>query len=598
MKITRIQADNLLGIQHVDVTTNTAVTLFCGRNGSGKSSIQEAVRMAICQDQVRDVTVKKEYSKLLHGDAKAGGAVVTIDNDPDSSFAFNMPKGEFMGPEITDPMRVALNGQRFAMMKPDERRTFLFGLTKLRATGKATRERMLSKKWACDEKKTDAVLPMLNTGFPSACTYAKEKATESKGAWRALTGATYGPVAAPNWEAPMPEVPEGDVEKLAADVAGLDKNIAKMNESLGAIKGAARAATETASRRANLAEAAGKVDNLRDLIERNKADIADYEPKVVALRERAAGSGKLTMADELAHFLASLPIPTLGKEWEESANVILRRYEAAGGDYGVAAGKVDHEAKAALPDQEKGLAVLKNRAGDLQRQLDSATQAKGQFDALAPDGEAVDASAEVAEVEGMLATAKANRLAMENKRLDIVTATAARTAAEGKTKAALAHHDDVMAWLKVADALAPDGIPAEMLLDALQPVNAALEQAAVDTDWAQVVISPDMSITAKGRPYQMLSESEKWRTDAMIAQVVSEISGLRILMLDRFDVLDMPGRVQCLEWVDTLALSDVVDTVLLFGTLKAPPAGLADTIAVHWVEDGLIPLTEQERAAA
>lgn len=594
MKITRIQADNLLGIQHVDVSTNTAVTLFCGRNGSGKSSIQEAVRMAICQDQVRDVTVKKEYGKLLHGDAKAGGAVVMVDNDPDKSFAFHMPKGEFTGPEITDPMRVALNGQRFAQMKPDERRTFLFGLTKLRATGKATRERMLSKKWACDEKKTDAVLPMLNTGFPSACTYAKEKATEAKGAWRAMTGATYGPIAAPNWEASTPEVPEGDVEKMAADVAGLDKNIAKMNESLGAIKATARSTQENAQRRANLAEGAGKVPGLVDQLERAKVELAEYLPKVEALRLRAAGTARVGLVHDMAAYLKEFNDSDPDIK-DEAVDALLARYEK---EHGALGAKIDHEAQAQLPEHEKGLLVMQNRVRNLQRDLDSATQAKGQFDALEPAGEAVDASKEIAEVEAMLATAKANRLALENKRLDIVTATAARAAAADKTANALKHHEEVMAWLKVADALAPDGIPADMLLDALQPVNAALEQAAVDTDWAQVVISPDMSITAKGRPYQMLSESEKWRTDAMIAQVVSEISGLRILMLDRFDVLDMPGRVQCLEWVDTLALSDVVDTVLLFGTLKAAPVGLADTITVHWVEGGLVPLSEQERAAA
>jgi hypothetical protein len=597
MKITTIQADNLLGIKSVNVKLDTVVTLFAGRNGSGKSSIQEAVRMAICQDNVRDVTIKKEFGKLVHGDAKAGGAMIGIDNDPDKAFAFNMPKGDFVGPEITESMRVALNGQRFARMTADERRTFLFGLTKLKPNAATVKVRMMAAKWSCEEAKIDAVMPLLRTGFPSVCDHAKSKATEAKGAWRALTGETYGAVKAPAWEAPVPDLPEGDLPHLVTTVAGLDRNIATLNESLGAIKNAARKTQEDATRRASLAEAAGKVDNLRDLIERNKVDIAEYEPGVVALRERAAGSGKLTMADELAHFLASLPIPTLGKEWEESANAILRRYEATGGDYGVAAGKVDHEAQAALPEREKGLALLKSRASNLQRDLDSAMQAKGQFDALAPAGDAVDASAEIAEVEGMLATARADRTKAENQRLDIVTATEKRAAAASKTAQALAHHNDVTAWTKVADALAPDGIPAEMLLDALQPVNAALEQAAIDTEWMQVVIAPDMSITAAGRPYQLLSESEQWRTDAMIAEVVAEISGLRILMLDRFDVLDMPGRAQCLEWLDSLAFNDVVDTVLLFGTLKAPPDNLADTITAYWVEGGLIAGAREQAAA-
>jgi hypothetical protein len=70
--------------------------------------------MAICQDDVRGVTTKKEFGKLVHGEAKAGGAVVTMDDDADKTFAFNLPKGEFVGPEITEAMRVALYGQRFA----------------------------------------------------------------------------------------------------------------------------------------------------------------------------------------------------------------------------------------------------------------------------------------------------------------------------------------------------------------------------------------------------------------------------------------------------------------------------------------------------
>ena len=87
MKITRIQADNLLGLQSVDVRITTPIALFAGRNGAGKSSIQEAVRMAICQDDVRGVTTKKELGKLVYGEAKAGGAVVTLSIALPSTFS-------------------------------------------------------------------------------------------------------------------------------------------------------------------------------------------------------------------------------------------------------------------------------------------------------------------------------------------------------------------------------------------------------------------------------------------------------------------------------------------------------------------------------
>ncbi len=593
MKITRIQGQNVLGVQEIDVKLSTAVTLFCGRNGSGKSSIQELVRMAITQDTVRDVKIKKEFGKLLHGDAKAGGGVVTIDNDAERSYAFNMPKGEFTGPEISEPMRVALYGQRFAQMTADERRTFLFGLTKLKPKAETVKARMLAPKWACEESKVDAVLPLLRTGFPSVCEHAKSKATECKGAWRALTGATYGPVAAPQWEAPTPEVPAGDPDALAEQVAGLDRNIITMSESLGAIKSAARAAQEAGNRRANLADAAGKVAGLADQLAGAKADLAKYEPTVEALRQRAAGKARIGLVHDMATYLDAI---TDRSEVHEGQKLLVR-YEAEHGALADAA-KVDAEAQAQLPEHEKGLLVMQNRVRNLQRDLGSATQAKGEYDALAPADDVADASEEVAEVEALLKKARDDRAAAENKRLNIVSARQAVDTAANKTRQALAHHNDVMAWTKVADALAPDGIPAEMLLDALQPVNAALEQAAIDSTWMQVVIAPDMSITALGRPYQLLSESEQWRTDAMIAEVVAELSGLRILMLDRFDVLDLPGRAQCLEWLDCLAYNDVVDTVLLFGTLKAIPAELADTITAFWVEDGAIANQPQQKAAA
>lgn len=586
MKITRIQAQNVLGLQDVDARLPTPVALFAGRNGSGKSSIQEAVRMAITQDTVRDVNTKKTYSMLVYDGAQAGGAVVTIDGDADASFAFNMPKGEFVGPEISEPMRVALYGQRFAKMTADERRTFLFGLTGLKPKAENVKARMLAR--GCQEVKVDAVLPLLRTGFPGVCEHAKSKATEAKGAWRQLTGETYGEVKAQNWEAPVPDLPPGDAQALADQVAGIDRNIAQLNENLGKIKTIARQGQEAAQKRAALAEGAGKVDSLAEQLAQTQKELAEYTPKVEDLRKRAAGTARLGLVHDMAKFIDSLQLAGKDKTAEKATQQakLLAAYTKEHGN--LDAGQPDPEAVAALPDHERGLQVVQNRVKNLQRDLDAATQAKGQFDALAPAAEVVDASAEIAELEGLLATAKADRQAAENKRLDIASAQQKRDAAEKKTKDAAAHHADVEEWTKVADALAPQGIPNEMLLEALAPVNAALEQAAVDTEWMTAKIEPDMAITANGRPYQLLSESEQWRVDAMVAQVVAEISGLKVLMLDRVDVLDLPGRAQLLGWMDVLAFEGIIDSALLFGTFKAMPTGLADTITAFWVENGAI----------
>lgn len=587
MKITRIEIGHILGLKEIDVTLVTPVALFAGRNGAGKSSISEAVNMAITQANVRDVTKKKDFSVLVHEGVKAGGATITIDNDPEQTFAFNMPKGEFTGPEITESMRVALDGQRFAQMTTDEKRTFLFGLTKLKPSAANVKERMLSKKWLCEESKVDAVLPLLRTGFPSVCDHAKSKATEAKGAWRQLTGETYGSAKAPAWEAPVPDLPAGDAAALAEKVEGYDRHLATLTESLGAIKNAAREAKDQAANRAALEGAPARVVDLTKQLEHAKGELAAYEPTVAALRQRASGKARVGLVHDMASYLFDI---TDMQEVSE-AQRLIKRYEAEHGAL-VGAAAVDVEAQASLPEHEKGLGVMKNRVTNLQRDLDAAILAKAKYDALAPAEDAPDATAEIAEVESMIAAAREDRKTTENTRLDIVAALKGQEAAKGKTAKALEHHADVEAWTMVANALAPDGIPMEMLTDALAPVNAALAQAAVDAEWMTAKVAADMSITANGRPYNLLSESEQWRVDAMFAQVVAEISGLKILMLDRVDVLDLPARTQLLAWMDVLAFDGVLDSVLLFATLKALPADLPDTIASYWIEGGTITTTE------
>jgi hypothetical protein len=100
------------------------------------------------------------------------------------------------------------------------------------------------------------------------------------------------------------------------------------------------------------------------------------------------------------------------------------------------------------------------------------------------------------------------------------------------------------------------------------------------------LVDGDMTITAGGRLYALLSESEKWRVDAMIAEAISHLSGVKLLVLDRVDVLDFVGREDLLYWLDGLAEDGEIETALLFATLKALPAALPDSAAAVWIENG------------
>ena len=196
------------------------------------------------------------------------------------------------------------------------------------------------------------------------------------------------------------------------------------------------------------------------------------------------------------------------------------------------------------------------------------------------------AAAEV-KLESLKADKKARAATLET----MFAANRRAHAADGTTRKAAGYHADVLAWLAIADALAPGGIPAELLGAALTPINDRLAYHSGLSYRPRVRISADMGIErqyAEGadawRPYPLLSESEKWRADAMIAAAIAELSGVRLLLLDRFDVLDAQGREDFIYWLDGLASDGVLDSAIVAGTMKAPPSGLPETILPIWLE--------------
>jgi len=160
--------------------------------------------------------------------------------------------------------------------------------------------------------------------------------------------------------------------------------------------------------------------------------------------------------------------------------------------------------------------------------------------------------------------------------------------------AASEEHRNILAWLTLAEAFAPDGIPGELLMRTIKPINSRLRESAEASGWPQVTLDVGMTILCDGRRYELLSESEQWRVNAMIAEAIARLSGLRVLVLDRMDVLDLSGRAQCVRWLDRKVKD--YDTVLVMATMKAPPTGLPESFTVFWLEDGRIHAPQQEAA--
>lgn len=568
MKITTIQTSNFLGARAVDVKLDKPVALFAGRNGAGKSSLQEAVRMALTGETVR-VGLKKDFGALVSEGQESGFVEVHAE---DSLYSAVLPAGKGMHADLP-ALPYVLDAQRFARLDPNERRAFLFGLMGLKTDGPAVRERLLAK--GCDATKIEAVAPFLRAGFDAAQKEAQSKARECKAQWKTTTsGETYGSVKAASWQAAKPEVKAGELAQARADLVAVENEIEAETKRLGELQGRAKQAAEQEARLQGLRQQAGLYARIADKLARDEGSLKELEEKVEATRAKAGMKPEQNTAPHPCPHCGGMLLIHNGKpeEWHEET---LLHYDA--------------EAAAALPEYERALTLMQNAVANGKRDMeaaDAAARALKEIEDAAeePEGEANDIGA----LEQRIAAIKHHR---GNHQAAIrLLEDAERRAAEAdeKTGKAAALHQDVQAWEAIADALAPDGIPGEMLAEALEPINERLTMSSNTSEWLRIGIEADMTVSADGRPYALLSESEKWRADAMIAEAIAHLSGVRLLVLDRFDVLDMTGREDLLIWLDELAAAGAIDTALIFGTLKGLPAQLPETVEAFWIENGLV----------
>lgn len=588
MKLTHILIENFLGAQLVDIELTRPVTLIAGANGAGKSSVRDAVALALTADLGR-VALKKDAGQLVTEGAKAAHIGIAVDGR-ELTYAITSAgkvldkSGGFESPA----MRFALDGQKFAKLKTEERRAFLFDLMGLKADGEAVAERLAAR--GCDMTKAERVAPLLRAGFDRACTEAKTQATQSRGAWKAITGEAYGSEKAKTWRAPKPGASADGEPTDAAKLKACDEALAVWQRQIGALQAEQARRDALWQKLPALREQADRLARAQTKLATDEAELQALVGELERLRAAAGGGPRVGLVHDLAAAIhRALPIwPNDGHNaagWQRLRDA-LTAYEAEHGPLSATAG--DPEARARIPAVEQSHALLVRAVANDRRDIDAATRAQVEHDTIVADLQTAFDAAQLTEAQRQVETLTAERKQIA---ASLDAAAAAKRAAEQakqKTADAAKHHADVEAWELIADALAPGGIPAELLSEALTPMNDALAGHAESAQWPRVAIEADMEITADGRAYGLLSESEQWRCDAMLAAAIAQLSDVRLLVLDRFDVLDVASRGDLVAWLDELAASGDIDTTLIFGTLKALPASLPPTIDAHWLDAGRV----------
>ncbi|WP_429499066.1 AAA family ATPase [Robbsia andropogonis] len=605
MKIQHIRIKNFVGVRDIDLAFDTPVALFAGLNGAGKSSLQEAIRAALTGD-VERVTTKKTRGALIADGEKRASVTLGTDHG-EASLVITPSDTKWEGLAINmDALPYVLDASTFSRSDAATRRTFLFNLTGLSGTADGVRKQLLDA--GADEKLIEGVVPLLRSGFPAACDYAKERAKESKTSWRTVTGETYGEKKAEGWEADAPLFDARKLDATKKDLAGCDERIGERNKELGVAEQKAAAYSKWQAQSSGGAEAAAHVVRCRAKLETDEQHLAKAESALMDATQRAGAAPRVGLVHELAAGLLTFialsnntdGVSGLGAEgdvteWNDIEGVgqADEAYLAYVKQYGQPGAAGDNQAREQLPELTSARDLMQRAVANSRRDLASAEAAVAALE-LQGDVEKITQE-DVDAIKKSLEAARRQRAELQTTVDALAQDKVKSEAAQQKTTDAAKHHSDVAAWLLIAEQLAPDGIPGKMLEQALKPINAHLSAYSKSSGFLPVTIEKDMAITSDDRPYALLSESEKWRVDAMIAVAIAHLSKLGMVMLDRVDVLDLESRGDLLEWLDELAEFNDIECAILCGTLKAVPAVLNEPdrsqwlqISGYWIEEGVI----------
>ncbi|HCL4121581.1 TPA: AAA family ATPase [Pseudomonas aeruginosa] len=580
MRITKLEITNFQGLRHAALDVSAPVLLVAGHNGAGKSSLLDAISHAFTGKPGR-VAQKQHIGQLITEGAKKGEARVEwLDESGEvQACGVALPSGK--GSPLTDSpfLPYVLDASLFASLDAKERRRVLFDLTDASASPAEVGKRLETK--GIDLALFEKVKPLLRSGFPAAVEQAKAYASEARGAWKAVTGENYGSEKAVDWapELVATAVTNDQVEEARHALQALEDDLAEAQQTLGASKQARQAADGRAQRIANLRELVDLEPRRRNKLSTDEQNQDEWSEKVMAAELASSGS--------VPHQPLTCPHCQGAVDLQAGALVVHQPPEKI----------ADAEAAKRLPEYRQYLASAQRAVANSQRDLDECLAAAEQIKALEAESAEAPSAEAIANGEQAINELRQARDRQQAKVQSLQEAFNAAAQRQDVIKQAARFHAEVCAWSALADALSPTGIPAEILAEAIGPVNDTLKRLAGIAGWSPVEISADIDVTFGGRLYGLLSESERWRCDTTIALAIATISGLRLGLLDRLDVLDLPSRNQAIALMRAMTSEREIDSVIVAGTLKEPMAKTPEWLQAVWINAGQL-ADQQHQAAA
>ncbi len=504
------------GIESAKIELNP-IAIIIGPNGSGKTSVCDAVRAAITGSTMPLGFLKKEAKELVRDGAK-NGAVILENESGSARVEWPSAKFETKG---APPTSHGLASGLIDFMALNQKQRFDEIQQMLQ-----TEPTLPDLESALDGTNASEMIPKVwekieEHGWDGAYIYATERRATLKGQWEANApggreghGEKYGAAKAGEMVADTPD--GGQAEAIKAVEITLEELETVIKNS---------AVSE--SKIEELKEKAGKLGAAERGVESQIKNIENQETQLAELKEKRdkLPPADISLAVKCPH--CDEPILIAGKKLTKAPKSISeatakKRREALG----TAGGKVANMQDTIYKSQQT--------KRDCEAVLAAAIIAKDEL-AAPSSGTATETDIQVA--RDMLKDAEDNL---------------------GKIRCKLTHLQ-IVSLEEIISALAPDGVRGSVVKKSIEAFNTGLEALSKFAKWKTISLSMDATLYMGHRRYGLLSASEKLRarTTLQVAAAVKTQSPL--VVIDGGDTyLDMDGKYGIYEMLKKTKLHGLI----------------------------------------
>ncbi len=535
---------NHRGIEYAEIELHD-LTILAGPNGSGKTSICQAIGGLVSGDPNVYGLTKKEMPNVIRTGQKSGTICI---EDEESGITVDIPNGKIQSFGQSPPRAsaFAVGFKTFTGISIKERIDLLRQLY----NAEPSKEQLfnaIKKTGAADDKIEKLWQTIQALGWDQALKNTQNKGREFKGQWEYVTKENYGSLKADGWK------PEG--WEAILDNANEQKLLEDVDEAKAWYQSGLKAEAQASVEIDNLKSLAGSVDELKRQVMRANDE---YEAKKrIWLDLSAKDKGYVSEPQECPYCKKPLVINggTICK-----ATVSKAKAQKAFEEWQ----KLRGEIEGANTQKENAYVALAEARGKLK----DAEEAQKKLDAILsqPATEKID----IEEAEKKVSIAE-NRLDLWSKKQ------------EGDRL-----HELIKLNATIQDALSPDGLRAEALKDALDVLNGILKYACAQAKWKILDITVDESMTVRANniEYRFLSESEQLFTDYIFQLCIAAREEADLVILDRLsNINDKDGRNGILRLIKALQIPAIV-VFAMQSWDEIPRKNLKNGHCAYWIEDG------------